>query len=80
MQRYYPAVMELGKQKLLDSSLSEEEKMLINFDLSTIVGLMGNIKEAEIYYHASLDAFQKTDDFLKFKKSEKRTSKNEKFQ
>lgn len=62
-QFYYPAIKELGDLKLLDPSVSEEEKMFINFTLAAITELSGDVEKGESYYQAHLDSFEKTIDY-----------------
>lgn len=72
MQFYYPAVKELGELRLLDCSISEDEKMFINFTLAVISGLSGDVEKVKSYFKAHLESFQKTDDYIKAKRNEKK--------
>lgn len=82
MQFYYPAVMELGEEKLEDPSVPDEEKMFINFTLASIATLSGDTEKGESFFQAHLNSFVKTyenkEQNIKKKKAQKKKSKKSK--
>lgn len=57
-QFYYPAMTEFGKLRLQDSTLTANERMMINSNIAAILGLSGDMEHVDFYIQASLEAYE----------------------